>query len=73
MHLQAAKNKMFYREYVWILHGWYPDNWWMFGGQSNCSNDQMMEVLNLSLVIKQQPVPANMYAVAIGGYVSVIV
>ena len=61
---------MFDKEYVWVLHGWYPENWWMNLEQDNCSNYQMMRMLNLSLVIVQQPAPANMTQVTVSGYVS---
>ena len=39
--------------------------------QDNCSNYQMMRMLNLSLVIVQQPAPANMTQVTVSGYVSI--
>ena len=39
--------------------------------QDDCSNYQMMRMLNLSLVIVQQPAPANMTQVTVSGYVSI--
>lgn len=67
---QASKRNMGHMEYAWILHGWYPENWWIFSGQDDCSNDQMMKVLNYSLIIVQQPAPANMTQGTVSGYVS---
>ena len=61
--LQAAQSKCYYPNYLWIVPGWYSENWWKdfpnylttIGG--NCTLKEIEQALNRSLTLL--PVPAG--------------
>lgn len=43
---QAYKEKLYGKKYVWIIIGWYPDNWYKKRDPKvNCTADQIKEAL----------------------------
>ncbi|ESP00240.1 hypothetical protein LOTGIDRAFT_141127 [Lottia gigantea] len=43
---QVYKEKLYGKKYVWLLIGWYPDNWYKSKLDSiNCTGDQLAEAL----------------------------
>ena len=55
--------KMHYPQYVWILPGWYNDNWWKVEidndtsnfGQLTCTSEEMKTMLINSLGVTEVP------------------
>lgn len=49
-----------YPRYVWITYAWYQDQWWTSGVNNEpirCSEDELVQLLRLSLAIEIVPVP----------------
>lgn len=65
---EASKRGMTHMEYVWILHGWYPENWWKASAEGDCSSSQMVDVLNLSIIIEHQLDLARIHNATVSGY-----
>ncbi|XP_067042004.1 gamma-aminobutyric acid type B receptor subunit 2-like isoform X2 [Acropora muricata] len=40
---EAYRQSIYGRKYVWILPGWYSENWWENSGDSPCTVHQIME------------------------------
>uniref|UniRef100_A0AC34QA04 G-protein coupled receptors family 3 profile domain-containing protein n=1 Tax=Panagrolaimus sp. JU765 TaxID=591449 RepID=A0AC34QA04_9BILA len=49
---EAYQKEMFGPNYVWILHGYHQDNWWKFTEKTNCSNDEIEDVLQGHFALK---------------------
>lgn len=46
IYLQAYKQKVYGKQYVWFLIGWYEDDWYTFIDKThNCTVQQMKEAL----------------------------
>lgn len=69
---QAYLEHMYYPTYVWITYGWYNLDWWKRSkGTHNCSDEEMLLVLDRSLSVIQYPV-TNATEVTYSGLVSII-
>ena len=56
--MQAYHNGRYYPNYAWILSGHHETNWWReHYMETNCSETDMMKVLNRSLIL--MPYPGN--------------
>ena len=55
--LQAYKRGFRYPQYVYIMYGWYRNQWWypVSGENVTCNNSQMEQVLERSLTVTQYP------------------
>ena len=42
-------------EYVWMVHNWYNIDWWTAMNNSNCTREQMKEVLTSQIVLDHYP------------------
>ncbi|KAL8578950.1 hypothetical protein ACOMHN_001912 [Nucella lapillus] len=58
---QAYKEKLYGKKYVWLIIGWYPDNWYRANDdRHNCTADQLEEALEGHLtteavILHQEP------------------
>lgn len=44
--MQAYKEKLYGKKYVWFIIGWYPDNWYKKKDDKvNCTESEMKEAL----------------------------
>ena len=43
---------MYYPKYVWILYGWYSDEWLMNNVGITCTYEQMLKVVEKAIVIQ---------------------
>ena len=44
--LQAYKERLYGKKYVWFIIGWYPNNWYKHTDDNiNCTADQLKEAL----------------------------
>ena len=61
MYLQATQSRCYYPHYLWIVPGWYSNNWWKdfpnYLKTINCTQAQIEQALNRSLTLL--PVPAG--------------
>ena len=55
--IQAAKRGWQYPQYVYLLYGWYIDQWWYPMKEDNitCNRSQMEQAIERSLTITQYP------------------
>lgn len=54
-----------YPQYVWITYAWYQDQWWTSAVNNDpirCSEDELVQLLRLSLAIEIVPVPDDLDA-----------
>ena len=56
--LQAQKQNMTYPGYVWIIQGWYSDQWWM-EEDSNCTSETLESFLNGTIGVSHFPTASN--------------
>ena len=71
--VQFNRSKIEKARYAWILYGWYSNNWWKETANVNCSEDELVAVLERALVVQQYPTPTTTTttdAAAVGGNVS---
>ena len=58
---QAYKEKLYGKKYVWLIIGWYPDNWYKVDDdRHNCTAEQLEEALEGHLtteavILHQEP------------------
>ena len=58
---QAYKEKLYGKKYVWLIIGWYPDNWYKVDDdRHNCTAQQLEEALEGHLtteavILHQEP------------------
>lgn len=60
--LQAAIKNYTSPRYVWILHGWYPNQWWTEAVANEtiaCSDTQLEMFLAKSLIVDNLPAPTD--------------
>ncbi|CAH1778015.1 unnamed protein product [Owenia fusiformis] len=43
---QAYKAGLYGRRYVWVLLGWYTEDWWQVEGETNCTKQEMATAVN---------------------------
>ena len=54
--IQAVQRGWQYPQYVFLLYGWYQDQWWYpLNGDILCNSSQMEQVIERSLTITQFP------------------
>ena len=74
--VQFNRSKIEKARYAWILYGWYSNNWWRETANVNCSEDELVTILERALVVQQYPTTNTTTttdaaaAAAIGGDVS---
>ena len=74
--VQAYHKDLRYPQYVWITHGWYPEQWWnisqeIYGNQSQtCSSEEVAEFLNGVIAIQSFPTADDRYVQTKSGMVS---
>ena len=73
--LQAAHMNLTSPRYVWISHGWYPNQWWtqaVANEAINCSDAQLEAFLAKSrtLAVNHLPAPTDSNAESVAGIVS---
>ena len=56
---QASKSARRYPDYAWILYGWYSEEWWRSTNGVNCTEEELVSVLERALVIQQYPINDN--------------
>ena len=44
-----------YPDYVWMVHNWYNINWWLKSTNSNCTQDQMKQMLTSQIILDHYP------------------
>ena len=61
-----------YPNYAWIFLGAYSEDWWRaeLGSDIRCTSEQMLAVVNRSLVVQQFPIIEDTDEKAIGNLVS---
>ena len=73
---QAYHEGLRYPQYVWITHGWYPEQWWnisqeIYGNQSRtCSSEEVAEFLSGVIAIQPFPTADDRYVQTKSGMVS---
>ena len=73
---QAHHKGLSYPQYVWITHGWYPEQWWnisqeVYGNQTDtCSSEEVAAFLNGVIAIQPFPTADDRYAQTESGMVS---
>ena len=72
--LQAFNLKLFPPDYVWILYGWYQDEFWTNISALNlsCSSEDLYKVIDNSITTSHFPIAENrsMKASDVGDIVS---
>lgn len=62
--IQVYQYHHYYPNYLWIVPGWYSDNWWMefssYLAILNCTVGQVEQVLNRSLTFMPVPESINL-------------
>ena len=54
LYFQAFKRGWRYPQYVFIIFGWYNDNWFHpVNGDINCTISEMEQTLNLAILVSQ--------------------
>ncbi len=51
-----------YPRYVWLTYAWYQEGWWTSAVNDDpikCSEDELVQILRLSIGIETIPVPDN--------------
>ena len=72
--IQAFKRRWQYPQYVFIVYGWYREQWWYPVETDNitCNSSQMEQVIERSLIITQCPEILNRSEITDIGLVSSI-
>ena len=74
--IQAYHKDLRYPQYVWITHGWYPEQWWdisqeIYGNQTEtCSSEEVAEFLNGIIAIQPFPTADDRYVQTKSGMAS---
>ena len=74
--IQAYHKGLSYPQYVWITHGWYPEQWWnisqeIYGNQTDtCSSEEVAAFLNGVIAIQPFPTADDRYVQTKSGMVS---
>ena len=74
--IQAYHKGLRYPQYVWITHGWYPEQWWNISQEINgnqtekCSGEEMTAFLIGIIAIQPFPTADNRYVQTESGMVS---
>ena len=70
--LQAYNEGLRYPKYLFLLYGWYEQNWWMKdpGDMLNCTKEERETVLEYSLAIQVDEFITDDSAIADTGIVS---
>ena len=64
-----------YPRYVWILHGWYAEEWWtsrVTMGTVNCTDEELLSLLERALLVVSIPKSINPEKATISGFVSIL-
>ena len=56
--VQAFQEGKYYPDYVWILYGWYSNNWWTRTSTS-CNNSQLLTALERAISLQSYPTTQN--------------
>ncbi len=68
--MQAYHEGLYGDNYLWMVFGWYDNNWWEEAGQFNCTSEQLYTVVKGSLAVQHYPVIDDTSRKVIGNIVS---
>ena len=54
--VQTYQEGKYYPDYVWILYGWYSNNWWTRTGSTSCDSSQLLTALERAIILQSYPI-----------------
>ena len=53
-YTQAFQEGKYYPDYVWILYGWYSNNWWT-RTPTSCNSSALLTALERAIILQSYP------------------